>query len=72
VEVLAAFDRRHPDGAGDLAVKRDRGSHNNLLSVDLWKWGVGTGCFLLQKQKRAASAAALHSDSVLNAAKASG
>src|ERR1017187_443287 len=64
VKLLAAFDRRHPDDAGDLAVKGDLGSHSNLLLVDLWKWRVGTGCFLLQKQKRPALAAGLHSDSL--------
>jgi hypothetical protein len=35
MKLLAAFDRRHPDDAGDLAAKRDLGSHNNLL------WLVG-------------------------------
>src|ERR1017187_6641322 len=39
VKLLAAFDRRHPDGARDLAVKRDLGAHSNLLSVDLWNVG---------------------------------
>jgi hypothetical protein len=39
VKFLAAFDRRHPDGANDLAVKHDLGSHNNLLSVGWWNVG---------------------------------
>ena len=47
VKLLAAFDRRHPDGAGDLALKHDFGSHSNLLWLigAIWVWvGTVSGC----------------------------
>jgi hypothetical protein len=39
MKLFAAFDRRHPDDAGDLAVKRDLGSHSNLLLIGMWDVG---------------------------------
>jgi hypothetical protein len=73
VKLLAAFDRRHPDGAGDLAVKRDLGSHGYLLSVGLCIDGYELGPFLAaETEKGGIGAAALHHDSVLCVAKTSG
>jgi hypothetical protein len=52
VKFLGAFDRGHPDGAGDLAVKRDFRAHNNLLSVDLWNVGCESGLFLAAETEK--------------------
>jgi hypothetical protein len=46
VKLFAALDHRHPDGAGDLAVKRDFGSHGYLLSVGWCNVGYVLGLFL--------------------------
>jgi hypothetical protein len=52
VKLLAAFDRRHPDGAGDLAVKRDLGLHLNLLLVGWCNVGYESGLFFAAETEK--------------------
>ena len=52
VKLLAAFDRRHPDGARDLAIERDLGSHGYLLSVGLCIVGYELGLFLAAETEK--------------------